>query len=86
MHFLLIYDVGCPTEACLMSCWGGEGCTPLNLGAERRMQGREMLPMLAVGWRASALRGEEAGSWHVHHCCGRSAFLVDTSTVDSRVA
>ena len=65
---------------------GGEGCTPLNLGAERRTQGREMLPMLAVGWRASALRGEEAGSWHVHHCCGRSAFSVDTSTVDSRVA
>ena len=22
-----------------------------------------MLPMLAVGWRASALRGEEAGSY-----------------------
>ena len=27
----------------------------------RRMQGGEMLPMLVVGWRASELRGEEAG-------------------------
>ena len=30
-------------------------------GAERRTQGGEMLPTLAVGWRASALRSEEAG-------------------------
>ena len=28
---------------------------------ERGTRGGEMLPMLAVGWRASALRGEEAG-------------------------
>ena len=33
--------------------WGG--------GAEREARGGEMLPTLAVGWRASALRGEEAG-------------------------
>ena len=31
------------------------------LGAERRMRGGEMLPMLVVGLRGSALRGEEAG-------------------------
>ena len=29
--------------------------------AERRTRGGEMLPTLAVGWRASALSGEEAG-------------------------
>ena len=29
--------------------------------AERRTRGGEMLPTLAVGWRASELRGEEAG-------------------------
>ena len=29
--------------------------------AERRTRGGEMLPTLAGGWRASALRGEEAG-------------------------
>ena len=28
---------------------------------ERRTRGGEMLPTLAVGWRASALRVEEAG-------------------------
>ena len=33
----------------------------LGVGAERRMRGGEMLPTLVVGWRASALRGEEAG-------------------------
>ena len=31
------------------------------LGAERRMRGGEMLPMLVVGLRGSPLRGEEAG-------------------------
>ena len=30
-------------------------------GGGRRARGGEMLPTLAVGWRASALRGEEAG-------------------------
>ena len=28
---------------------------------KRRMQGREMLPTLAVGWQASVVRGEEVG-------------------------
>ena len=32
-----------------------------GVGAERRMLGGEMLPTLAVGWQASALRSEEAG-------------------------
>ena len=32
-----------------------------GMGAEREERGGEMLPMLAGGWRASALRGEEAG-------------------------
>ena len=35
----------------------GEG----GVGGERRTRGREMLLTLAVGWRASALRGGEAG-------------------------
>ena len=29
--------------------------------ADHEARGGEMLPTLAVGWRASALRGEEAG-------------------------
>ena len=32
-----------------------------GLGAERRTRGGEILLTLAGGWRASALRGEEAG-------------------------
>ena len=31
------------------------------MGAERRTRGGEMLPTLAVGWRASELRSKEAG-------------------------
>jgi len=31
---------------------------------EHEPQGREMIPMLAVSWRASAIRGEEAGHFH----------------------
>ena len=31
------------------------------MGAEREVRGGEMLPTLAVGMRASVLRGEEAG-------------------------
>ena len=34
-------------------------------------------------------RGSKAlpqNSWHVHRCCRRSVFVVDTLTVDSRVA
>ena len=31
------------------------------MGAERKVRGGEMLPTPAVGWRASELRGEEAG-------------------------
>jgi len=47
--------------------------------AERRTRGGEMIPTLAIGWRASAVRGKEAwppprSSWRVHRCCGRSAF------------
>ena len=32
-----------------------------EVGAERRMRGGELVPTLAVGWRASASRGEKAG-------------------------
>ena len=35
---------------------GGRG-----VGAERRKRDREMLPTVAVGWRALPLRDEEAG-------------------------
>lgn len=47
---------------------------------EHRTQGKEMLPMLAVGWWASAVRGEEVrcfrnvASWRVHLGCGWSTF------------
>ena len=60
-----------------------------KVGAERRTRGREMLPTLAVGWRASAARGDEAGrsSWRVYRRSGQSAFRVDTfNYTDSRVA
>ena len=59
--------------------------------AERRTRGGEMLPTLAVGWRASALRGKEAG--HFREVAGASIAAaggphstVDNLTVDSRVA
>ena len=50
-----------------------------GVGAERRTRGEEKLPTLAVGWRSSAERGEEAVRFCevtgvVHRCCGRSAF------------
>ena len=35
---------------------GGRG-----VGAEHRKRGREMLPTVALGWQALALRGEKAG-------------------------
>ena len=35
-----------------------------GVGAECRMQGREMLPTLVVSWQVSAVRGEEAGHFH----------------------
>ena len=44
------------------------------MGAERRMRGGKMLPTLAVGWRASALRGEEAG--HFREVAGMSIVAV----------
>ena len=31
------------------------------MGAKRRTQGGEMLPTLAIGWRASVLKDEETG-------------------------
>ena len=54
---------------------------------ERRTRGGDMLPTLVVGWRASVLRGEEAGRFRevAGRCCGRSAFAVDNLTIDSRV-
>ena len=50
-----------------------------------------MLPKLAVGWRASAVRGEEAGCFHevVGVCiivAGDPCSATDTLTVDRRVA
>ena len=59
--------------------------------AERRMRGREMLLKLEVGWRASAVRGEEAGCFHevVGVCiivAGDPCSATDTLTVDRRVA
>ena len=42
-----------------VSTRGGRGW----VGAEHRTQGGEMLPTLAVGWRASVLRSEEAGGF-----------------------
>ena len=39
-------------------------------GGKRRTRGGEMLPTLAVGCRASGLRGEQAG--HFHEAAGVS--------------
>ena len=50
------------------------------MGAEHRMRGGEMLLMLAVGWRASALRGEKAG--HFRKVAGVS--IVATGGLRSR--
>ena len=33
-------------------------------GAERRIRGGEMFPTLMVSWRASMVRGEEAGCFY----------------------
>ena len=48
-----------------------------------------MLPMLAVGWRASAVRGEKAGRFRklagVSIACGLRSATV-TLTVDSQAA
>ena len=44
-----------------VSMRGGEGEREARGVVEHRTRGREMLPMLVVGWRASALRGKEAG-------------------------
>ena len=38
--------------------------TSLLMGGGGQARGGQMLPMLAVGWRSSALRGEEAGRFH----------------------
>ena len=35
-----------------------------GVGAKRKARGGEMLLMLAVGWRASVLRGKKVGRFH----------------------
>ena len=51
-----------------------------------------MLPTLVVGWRSSAVKGEEAGRRFREVAglsivaAGKSVFAVDTLTADSRVA
>ena len=48
-----------------------------------------MLPTLVVNWRASALKGEEAGRFRevagVSTVDAQSVFVVDTLMVDSQV-
>ena len=53
------------------------------MGAERRTQGGEMLLTLAVGWRASAVKGEEAG--HFCEVAGMSIVVAGSphSVVDT---
>ena len=58
-----------------------------KLGAGRKARGGEILPILAVGWQASAVRGEEAG--HFREVAGVSTVIripQSLLTVDSRVA
>ena len=66
-------------------CWGegvGVECEVRGV-VKHRMQGREMLPMLAVGWRASAVRGEEGGRFRkvvgvsIFHFNSRMSLLQD---------
>ena len=47
-----------------------------------------MLPILVVGWQASALRGKEAGHFRkvAIVAAGGPRSQLDTLTVDSRVA
>ena len=52
----LPFDHGEHEPDCVEVATKGEG----GGGAEREARGGEMLPMLGVGWRASALRGEKA--------------------------
>ena len=63
----------------------------MGVGGECRTGGGEMLPMLVVGWQASAVRGEEAG--HFHEVVGVSIivaggprFMTNSLPLDSRVA
>ena len=48
-------------HTCNMNLVGVIVCIYQKRGAEHRMQGREMLLTLMVGWRASVVRAEEAG-------------------------
>ena len=41
--------------------WGEGGGGGGGVGAKRKTRGGEMFPSLAIGWQASAVRGEEAG-------------------------
>ena len=77
----------------MCTCWRGGGggeCEARGI-AKRRMRGGEMLLKLVVGWRASAVRGEEAGCFHevVGVCiivAGDLCSATDTLTIDRRVA
>ena len=51
----------------------------LEEGAEHRIRDGEMLPMLAVGWQASALRCEEAG----HFCKVADVFIIAVDSIMS---
>jgi len=58
------------------------------VGAERRARGGKMLPTLAVGWRASTVRGEEAGRFRKVVgvsivVVGSPCFATDILAVDS---
>ena len=67
------------------------GVTRIKSSLEHTMQGKEMLPMLAIGCQASVVRGEEAGCFCEE--VGMSIVVAEgprsvtyTFTVHSRVA
>ena len=100
LHFGTLASVQNPGEAYTRDATISLAITPslpvnhdLIVDGGDQAQGGEMLPTLAVGSWALALRGEEVGRFQevagmsiVDAGARRSVFAVDTLTVDSRVA
>ena len=68
------HDYVLPSDKAWLHCY-------LSVGGGGRTWGGEMLPTLAVSWRASALRGEKAGCFH--EVAGVS--IVDTGCLHLRL-
>ena len=81
------HDYALPSDKAWLHCHLSVGDGSQVRGVTACARGGEMLPTLAVGWRASALRGEKAG--HFHEVAGVSivgAGCLRSHAVASRVA